>query len=205
MLVSVPVRSINWCQISLAVWYITTTEMGLGNSLVLLLPENIAATHNKHAWETGKPKNVEISAHLGLQKVALKSICTTFSSVTPFFNWFLKSWCQVQLENAIYSKFYLINFEYHEFFYRFTKNRDCDFEHTSEVRGLVGGGRGDWKRAVEAIHSKPDFLQRHCQLFYQFCWSETRLSAILSRMSPWGNFWFRQRKQPNFHSALCNI
>ena len=40
---------------------------------------------------------------------------------------------QVQLENAIYSKFYLINFEYHEFFYRFTNNRDCNFEHTSEV------------------------------------------------------------------------
>ena len=32
------------------------TKRGLGNSLVLLLSENIAATHNKHAWETGKPK-----------------------------------------------------------------------------------------------------------------------------------------------------
>ena len=61
------------------------TERGLGNSLVLLLWENIAATHNKHAWETGKPKNVEISAHLGMRKVALKSICATFSPVTPLF------------------------------------------------------------------------------------------------------------------------
>ena len=32
------------------------TKRGLGNSLVLLSSENIAATHNKHAWETGKPK-----------------------------------------------------------------------------------------------------------------------------------------------------
>ena len=32
------------------------TKRGLGNSLVLLLSENIAATHNKHAWETGKLK-----------------------------------------------------------------------------------------------------------------------------------------------------
>ena len=29
-------------------------------------------------------------------------------------------------------------------------------------------GKGGWKRAIKAIHSKPDFLQRHCQLFYQF-------------------------------------
>ena len=41
---------------------------------MLLFSENIAATHNKHAWETGKSKNVEISAHLGMRKVALKSI-----------------------------------------------------------------------------------------------------------------------------------
>ena len=61
------------------------TKRGLGNSLVLLLSENIAATHNKHAWETGKPKNVEISVHLGMWKVALKSICATFSPVTPLF------------------------------------------------------------------------------------------------------------------------
>ena len=47
----------------------------------------------------------------------------------------------MQLENAIYSKFYLINFEYHELLYRFTHNRDGDFKHTSEVRGLFGGGR----------------------------------------------------------------
>ena len=143
MLVSVPVRSIN-CRISLAVWWISTTKRGLGNIFVLLFSENIAATHNKHAWETGKPKNVEISAHLGTRKVALKSICATFSPVTPFFNFFwnfFKSRCQVQLENAIYSKFYLTNFEYHEFFYRFTNNWDCDFEHTLEVRRLFGGGR----------------------------------------------------------------
>ena len=34
----------------------------------------------------------------------------------PFFYWFLESWCQLQLENAVYSKFYLIIFEYCEFF-----------------------------------------------------------------------------------------
>ena len=61
------------------------TERGLGNSLVLLLSEYIAATHNKHAWEIGKPKNVEITARLGMRKVALKSICATFSPVTPLF------------------------------------------------------------------------------------------------------------------------
>ena len=57
----------------------------LGNSLVLLLSENITATHNKHAWETRKPKNVEIGTNLGMQKLALKSNCATFSQVTPFF------------------------------------------------------------------------------------------------------------------------
>ena len=129
------------CQIIVAVWCISTTQKGLRNSLVLLLLENITASPNKHAWETGKPKNVEITANLGMRKLTLKSICATFSPVTPFFYWFLKSWCQVQQENAIYSKFYLINFEYHEFFHRFTPNRACDFRHTSEVRGLFGGGR----------------------------------------------------------------
>ena len=62
------------------------TKRGLGNSLVLLLSENIAATHNKHAWETGKQKKGEISAQLGMRKVALKSICATFSLVTPLFH-----------------------------------------------------------------------------------------------------------------------
>ena len=57
----------------------------LGNSLVLLLSENITVTHNKHAWETGKPKNVEIGTNVGMQKLALKSICATFSPVTPLF------------------------------------------------------------------------------------------------------------------------
>ena len=52
---------------------------------MLLLLENITATPNKHAWETGKPKNVEITANLGMQKLTLKSICATFSPVTPFF------------------------------------------------------------------------------------------------------------------------
>ena len=37
---------------------VATTQKGL--SLVLLLSENIPATHKKHAWETGKPKNVDI-------------------------------------------------------------------------------------------------------------------------------------------------
>ena len=32
------------------------TKRDLDNSLVLLLSENITATNNKHAWETGKPK-----------------------------------------------------------------------------------------------------------------------------------------------------
>ena len=104
---------------------------------MLLLSENIVASHNKHAWETGKPKNVEISAHLGMRKVALKSIRATFSPVTPLFQLISEK----LMSSAIYSKFYLINIEYHEFFYRFTNNRDCDFEHTSEVRGLFGGGR----------------------------------------------------------------
>ena len=57
----------------------------LGNILVLLLSENITATYNKQEWETGKPKNVEISASLGMRKLALKSICATFSPVTPLF------------------------------------------------------------------------------------------------------------------------
>ena len=106
----------------------STIQKGLGNSLVLLLSAYIPATHNKHAWETGKPKNVEISANLGMRKLALKSICATFSMVTPPpFSFDLK--------------FYLINFEYDELLYRFTHNRDCDFKHTSKVRGLFGGGR----------------------------------------------------------------
>ena len=49
-----------------------------------------------------------------MRKLALKSIYATFSTVTLLFYWFLKSWCQVILENAIYSKFYLIIFECHE-------------------------------------------------------------------------------------------
>ena len=49
---------------------------------MLLLSENITATHNKHAWETGKPKNVEIGTNLDMRKLALKSICATFSPVT---------------------------------------------------------------------------------------------------------------------------
>ena len=57
----------------------------LGNRLVLLLSENITATHNKHAWETGKQKNVEIGTNSGMRKLALKSICATFSPVTPPF------------------------------------------------------------------------------------------------------------------------
>ena len=65
---------------------------------------------------TRKPQNVEIGTNLVKRKLVLKSICATFSPVTPFFYWFLESWCQVQLENAIYSKFYLIIFEYHEIF-----------------------------------------------------------------------------------------
>ena len=80
-----------------AVWCISTTEKGLGNRIVLLLSEHITAPHNKHEWETGKPKYVEISVNLGMRKLALKSICATYSPVTPFFFWFLKSWCQVQL------------------------------------------------------------------------------------------------------------
>ena len=63
----------------------STIQKGVGNSLVLLLSENIPATYNKHAWETGKPKNVEISANLGMRKLALKSICATFRLVTPLF------------------------------------------------------------------------------------------------------------------------
>ena len=47
----------------------------------------------------------------------------------------------MQLEIVIYSKFYLIIFEYREFFYRITHNRDWEFKHTSEIRGLFGGGR----------------------------------------------------------------
>ena len=88
-------------------------------------------------WKT--KKNLEISAHLGMRKVALKSlICATFSLVTPgpFFNWFLKSWCQMQLENAIYSKFYLINFEYHEFF--FTDLPITEIAILSTLRGFEG-------------------------------------------------------------------
>ena len=50
-----------------------------------LSSENITAIHNEHAWETGKPKNVEISASSGMRKLALKSICATFSPVTPLF------------------------------------------------------------------------------------------------------------------------
>ena len=57
----------------------------LGNSLVLLLSANITATHNKHAWETGRPKNVEIGTNLGMRKLALKSISAIFSPVTPLF------------------------------------------------------------------------------------------------------------------------
>ena len=54
---------------------------------MLLLLENITASPNKHAWETGKPKNVEIIANLGMRKLTLKSlICATFSPVTPSFN-----------------------------------------------------------------------------------------------------------------------
>ena len=92
-------------------------------------------------WKT---KIVEISANLGMRmrKLALKSICATFSPVTPppapfFFYWFLKSWCQVQLQNAIYSNFYLINFEYQGVFYGFTDNRDCDLKYTSEIQGCL--------------------------------------------------------------------
>ena len=66
------------------------------------LIRNITAIHHKHTWETGKPKSVEIGADLGARNLHLKSICTTFSPMTPFFYWFLKSWCQVHLENAIY-------------------------------------------------------------------------------------------------------
>ena len=73
------------CQIILAVWCISTTQKGLRNSLVLLLLEIITASPNKHAWETGKPKNVEIIANLGMRKLTLKSICATFSPVTPLF------------------------------------------------------------------------------------------------------------------------
>ena len=84
MIDGVPVRETK-SQIILAVWCISTTQNCLGNSLVLLLSENITATHNKHVWETGKPKNVEISASSGMQKLALKSICAIFSQVTPLF------------------------------------------------------------------------------------------------------------------------
>ena len=108
---------------------------------MLLLSENITATHNKHAWETGKPKNVEIGTNLGMRKLALKSICATFSPVTPLFLLISGMQMASATRNAIYSKFYLIIFEYHEFFYRFTLNPECNFKHTSEVRGLFRGGR----------------------------------------------------------------
>ena len=80
----VPVRETTH-QIILAVWCISTTQNCLGNSPVPLSSENITAIHNKHAWETGKPKNVEISASSGMRKLALKSIYATFSPVTPLF------------------------------------------------------------------------------------------------------------------------
>ena len=82
---SVPVRETKR-QIILAEWCISTTQNCLGNNLVLLLSKNITAIPNKHAWETGKPKNVEISASSGMRKLALKSICATFSPVTPPFS-----------------------------------------------------------------------------------------------------------------------
>ena len=72
-------------QIILPVWCISTTQNCLGNRLVPLSSENITAIHNEHAWETGKPKNVEICASSGMRKLALKSICATFSPVTPLF------------------------------------------------------------------------------------------------------------------------
>ena len=71
------------------------TQKSLGNSPVLLLLKNITATPNKHAWETEKPKNVEITANFGVRKLTLKSICATFSLVTPIFYLFLKSYSQV--------------------------------------------------------------------------------------------------------------
>ena len=73
------------CHIILRVWCISATQKGFGNSPVLLLSENITPTQKKHAWETGKQKNVEIGANSGMWKLALKSICATFSTVTPLF------------------------------------------------------------------------------------------------------------------------
>ena len=79
---------------------------GLRHQSALLLSENIIASPNKHAWETGTPKNMEISANLGMRKLALKSICATFTSVTPFFYWFLKAndrcnWKMQFIQNSI--------------------------------------------------------------------------------------------------------
>ena len=163
--VSTPARRTK-CQI-IAQQYggISTTQTGLGNSLVLLLSENIIATHNKYEWETGKPKNVEISANLGMWKVALKSICATFSSVTPppLFYWFLKSWCQVQLENAIYSKFWLI-LNVMRFFTDLAITEIAIFRTLWRFEGCFKL-EVEGKREIKAIHSKPDFLLSYGQFF----------------------------------------
>ena len=116
----------------------------LVNSLVRLLSENITATHNKHAWETGKPKNLEIDTNLGMRKLALRSICATFSPVTPPPPPFLL--ISEKLMSSATRKCNLFenlsdHFEYHEVFCRFIHNQECDFKHTSEVRGLFRGGR----------------------------------------------------------------
>ena len=88
------------------------------------------------------------------------------------------------------------------FFYNFTHNRD--FKHTSEVRGCfeVEG----WLKTGNKGHSFQAWLslKSYCQLIEYFCWSETRLSAILSRLSPWGDFWFQQRNMPrNDQQGQC--
>ena len=81
---SVPARRTK-CQIIFAVWCISTTQKDLGNSLLLLLSENIIATQNRYAWKTGNQKcgNHWFSANSGMRKLALLSICATFSPVTP--------------------------------------------------------------------------------------------------------------------------
>ena len=102
----------------------------------------------------------------------------------------------MQLKNAIYSKFYLIIFESHELLYRFTRNSNCDFKHTLNLRRFGGclGVEGWWKRAIKAIHSKPDFLSLNLlpNLFCSFAdqrqgWVPTYQGCHHEEASEFGN------------------
>ena len=52
---------------------------GLRHQSALLLSGSTLASPNKHAWETGKPKTMEITANFGMRKLALKSKWPPFS------------------------------------------------------------------------------------------------------------------------------